>query len=242
MVTRVSAFDPPAGGVATLYPPQSRDGYLFDSNFYENMKGDTPRGCFDWAMELDLGEDYELVGFMLQQYGRNQHGTDMGNVDKPAAKDIWTAAKDGNLAGVKAFIANGTKVDAAEPTNDATPLSMAALAGQNETVKFLFSKGANVNVKHKDGGTPIHGAAFLGHAETVRLLLAKDANVNAVNAKGETPLDTASYEWDQVKGFVQLIGGLLQMQIDMDAVEAGRPKVAAILRASGGKLSADLDR
>jgi len=224
-----------------------------------NLKGETPLDASAGEWNAGLKGLVGLVTGFLQikvdvnevQAGRPKaaallrangakHGATVGK--PPAAKDIWTAAKDGNLAGVKAFIANGTKVDAAEPTNDATPLSMAALAGQNETVKFLLSKGANVNVKHKDGGTPIHGAAFLGHAETVRLLLAKDANVNAVNAKGETPLDTASYEWDQVKGFVQLIGGLLQIEIDMDAVEAGRPKVAAILRASGGKLSADLDR
>ena len=111
-----------------------------------------------------------------------------------------------------------------------------------ELLRIMLEAGANVNVKHKDGGTPIHGAAFLGHVETVELLLAKGANANTQNAKGETPLDTASFEWNQIRGIVELIAGILQIQVDMDAVKAGRPKVAKILRAAGGKLSTDLDK
>ena len=67
------------------------------------------------------------------------------------------------------------------------------------------------------------------------------ANPNAQNNKGETPLDTAAVDWDQIKGFVRLAAGFLQIQVDMDAVKDGRPKAAAHLRAAGGKLRTDLN-
>jgi len=170
-----------------------------------------------------------------------KHGAAIGDGGKPMAKDIWAAAKNGDLASIKAFLGQGTKVDVVELSNNSTPLSMAALAGQTGAAKFLISKGANVNVKHKDGGSPIHGAAFLGHAETVKILLDNGANPNAQNNKGETPLDTAAVEWDQIKGFVRLAAGFLQIQVDMNAVKAGRLKAAAHLRAAGGKLRNDLN-
>jgi hypothetical protein len=49
-------------------------------------------------------------------------------------------------------------------------------------------------------------------------------------------LDASAGEWnDGIQGFVRLITGLLQIKVDMEAVETGRPKVVKILQAAGGK-------
>jgi ankyrin repeat protein len=224
----------------------------------KNNKGETPLDSCAGAWNDGMRGLVELVGGLLQikvdtegaRTGRPKVLALLSTKTVPQVprnpdakeKDIWTAAKKGNLPAVKAFLAKGTKVDAPDPDGGSTALSMAALAGQAQTVNFLISKGANVNIKHKDGGSPIHGAAFLGHAETVKILLDNGANPNSQNNKGETPLDTASLEWDQIKGFVRLAAGFLQIQVDMDAVKAGRPKAAAHLRAAGGKVRSDLNK
>ena len=68
------ADDPSDGDAANLSPIQTQDPWLFDGNFYQTMKGDSPSGCGDWSIELDLGQEYDLVGFMLTQNGRFSAG------------------------------------------------------------------------------------------------------------------------------------------------------------------------
>jgi len=148
---------------------------------------------------------------------------------------IWTAAKTGDLDEIKKQLANGIKVDSRDAMG-ITPLSLAVLTGEIEVARFLISKGADVNARGNDGGTALQGAAYLGQSEAVKLLLAKGADPNLRNKRGETPLDASAGEWnDGLQGFVRLITGLLQIKVDMEAVETGRPKVVKILQAAGGK-------
>ena len=148
---------------------------------------------------------------------------------------IWTAAKTGDLDEIKKQLANGIKVDSRDAMG-ITPLSLAVLTGEIEVARFLISKGADVNARGNDGGTALQGAAYLGQSEAVKLLLDKGADPNLRNKRGETPLDASAGEWnDGLQGFVRLITGLLQIKVDMEAVETGRPKVVKILQAAGGK-------
>jgi ankyrin repeat protein len=155
-------------------------------------------------------------------------------------KDIWTAAKNGNLAAVKTFLAKGIKINSPDPIG-ATPLSMAALTGEVETARFLINKGAEINVQHKDGATPLHFAAFFGETEVVELLLENNANINLQNNKGETPLDNASAEWSKVQFALGLVGGFFKIDVDMEAAKTGRMEAAIILRAKGGKRGSGLN-
>jgi ankyrin repeat protein len=61
-------------------------------------------------------------------------------------------------------------------------------------VRYLISKGADVNVHASGGNTPLHVAAINPHAdaEILRLLIANGADVNAKNGAGRTPLDFAA--------------------------------------------------
>jgi ankyrin repeat protein len=147
---------------------------------------------------------------------------------------IWAAAKDGDLAKLKDGLANGDDANSHD-TMGITPLSWAAMAGQAEAVQLLIKQGADVNGRNRDGNVPLHGAAFLGQAEIVELLIQHKADVNLRSGKGETPLDTVAAEWsDEIQGILQFIAGLLKLEVDVERVEAARPKIAAILRKNGG--------
>lgn len=144
--------------------------------------------------------------------------------------DIWKAAASGNIEAITQQLEKGTDVNAREPAAGSTPLMVAAAFGQYETARLLIEKGANLNARSNDGGTALHGAAFFCHGEIVKLLLAKGADIGAENVRGETPLYTVTAPWSKdVEGIYGYIGGLLEMQLDMERIKAARPGIVAML-------------
>ena len=60
-----------------------------------------------------------------------------------------------------------------------TPLHLAALKGDSETVKVLISAGADIHALNEEGATPLHLAAESGHSEVVRILIEAGADGSA---------------------------------------------------------------
>ena len=63
-----------------------------------------------------------------------------------------------------------------------------------DIIKFLVSKGANVNIKefgYTTGITPLEIACKIGHINVIKYLIRKGANVNNVNIRNRTPLHEA---------------------------------------------------
>jgi len=74
--------------------------------------------------------------------------------------DICRTAGTGSIDDVKYFVEEkGVGVNTKMPIrgND-TPLHAASNYGNIEVVKYLVSKGANLNLKMNDGCTPLHSA------------------------------------------------------------------------------------
>ena len=119
---------------------------------------------------------------------------------KPVAGDekvvnFITAARDGDVAAVKALLENGLDVNSKDAIGD-TALSWAAYAGKLEVVKLLIEKGADINVKNTGtrfgaGYTPLMYAAAGGQLEMVKYLyektdakLKEDASYGGVKVSG----------------------------------------------------------
>jgi ankyrin repeat protein len=89
---------------------------------------------------------------------------------------------------------------------DNTLLCLAVSVGNEEAVKLLLRRGADVNAKDPSDPsepTPLHNAAARGNKEIVKLLLKYKANINAKNNLGSTPLQLAI--WNEKKDIADLL-------------------------------------
>jgi hypothetical protein len=100
-------------------------------------------------------------------------------------EDLLSAARQGDLAAVKAALTNGAAVEAKTPYGQ-TPLYLAAMSGHEDVVRFLLDKGASVDIRDTFYKAPM--LAFVlqrKHYTVARLLISKatsspDENLAAV--------------------------------------------------------------
>eukprot|EP00644_Phytophthora_capsici_P013486 jgi/Phyca11/115986/e_gw1.29.197.1 len=117
--------------------------------------------------------------------------------------NVWTAASDGDLESVKAFLASGGDANAKDE-NGYTPLQAAVSYNHMELVVFLLAVGADVKLGDNDMDTPLHRCES---AECAKLLLDHGADLNARNAEGQTPYDVAiEDEHEELKSLYENLG------------------------------------
>ena len=113
-----------------------------------------------------------------------------------------------------------------DPSTGETALHIAVKAHQDNWVGFLLNKGANTDVKDREGNTALHYAALYGDTTAAGYLIGMHAKIDATNNSGETPLILAVHRRDPV--------------IVQQLIEAGAdPKIADTL---AGKSAVDYAR
>jgi ankyrin repeat protein len=128
----------------------------------------------------------------------------------------WTA-----LAGIA--LQGGANIDAPDQDDPLhrPPLICAAEAGQAESVAFLLSKGAKVDITRNGilgPTTPLGVAAMNGHGDVVKLLLKAGASAKRVSG-GWTPLMAAAFASDRrnAEGYMAAMRALLDAGADPNA-------------------------
>ena len=102
--------------------------------------------------------------------------------------DLWSAARDGDVAAVNRALHRGVGVDARLEERDLTPLHVAALFGRIDVAEVLLDAGADISLTDVEGNTALHMAAFVADRDIVELLLNQGAS-----ARAET--DLVSRRW-----------------------------------------------
>jgi ankyrin repeat protein len=110
--------------------------------------------------------------------------------------EFRVAAGLGQLERVQVLLKQGAEIDSRAPSAGNVPaggtaLMLAAARDHIEVVKFLISKGANVNLADEGGGTALIYTVWKGNKEIVALLLEKGADIYARTRDGRTPLSVA---------------------------------------------------
>jgi ankyrin repeat protein len=102
------------------------------------------------------------------------------------------AAKRGNTATLRDFVAKDRSLLQARDKDGSTPLHCAAWHGHVETARFLLDAGADINDHNQNGHwgtTPLHAAAHGDQRAVAELLIARGADIRAKNLNGRTPLE-----------------------------------------------------
>lgn len=111
-------------------------------------------------------------------------------------------------------------------------LVMAARAGQDELVRELVRRGAELDRVGDDGHTALGAAAFAGRRSTVRLLLLAGADPARFGSSGQTALHLASFA-----GQTDVLNEMLRLGVDVELLN--RQRESALDVAAGvGQLDA----
>jgi ankyrin repeat protein len=92
-------------------------------------------------------------------------------------KDLFNAAKQGDLQKVEECLRKGAHVNA-QNTGHETPLHIAAEKGYKDVSEILLENGANIEMQDIIGWMPLHIAAANGHLEVVKVSLKRITDRN----------------------------------------------------------------
>jgi len=122
----------------------------------------------------------------------------------PVEGELTAAAEKGDLAKVKALLADG-----ASPNDrgqvQATALMMAVEGKHNDVVETLLAAGADAKSTRGLGITALHTAASVGNIQAISLLARANADLNAAFGKdGTTPILSAlrQRQWGAAKALL----------------------------------------
>ena len=151
----------------------------------------------------------------------------------PPSAPVADAAMKGDLASVRALIARGANVNAAQG-DGMTALHWAAERGDSALTVTLLRAKANVRAKTRIGDyTPLHVAARTGSAPVVRALLKAGSDAKATTTSGATPLHFAA-----AAGNPGAIQALLDHKADVNAREREWGQTPLVFAASFGRADA----
>jgi ankyrin repeat protein len=153
-------------------------------------------------------------------------------------------SRPGNPAAVQILLGKGANPSAKEKFG-LTPLLVASIWNDMESIPALLEKGAKVNEKDKASKTPLLWAAENGRLESVRLLLEKKADIQINDVDGMTALMRAAFN-----GHTQVVQLLLQEGSNLNkrckkgrtalivAAENGHPETVKVLVEKGADIKA----
>lgn len=113
-------------------------------------------------------------------------------VDSDGSLFLFYAAEKGDEVMIEKLFKMGANKDRADK-NGFSPISTAK---DEQTIKFLISKGSNINAKADDGNTPLIEMAGFQWMDKVDILLSLGADKTIKNKRGETAYDLVKNEAD----------------------------------------------
>ncbi len=90
---------------------------------------------------------------------------------------LHLAAGIGDIGAIKSWLESGRSINE-QDSFGATPLLVATVAGQVDTVHYLLQHSADPTIQAKDGYSILHAAAFSGKKSLIRKMLAFGMDIN----------------------------------------------------------------
>lgn len=184
-----------------------------------------------WIVKLALA-GYVFIGFSFAKAGVYEdfftavrqdanatvvqilfRGFDPNTIDPKGRSPLMVAIQEGSPKVANLLVSlEQVDVNALNPS-DESALMLASLKGQEDMVRKLIARGADVN---KTGWTPLHYAASGGHVGVMRLLFEHHAFVDPESPNGTTPLMMAAQYGN---------GAAVKLLLDEGAVPTARNRL-----------------
>lgn len=195
-------------------------------------------GCAAPLQEAAYRGDTKTVLALLEQ-GGNPDNFELGDM-------LCGAAAGGHNDVIQLLLERGVNVNQGDSrAGRFTALHCAAERGQDQTVRFLIERGADLNVNGFFGITPLHEAVRRGHSKVVQLLLSRGANAGIADYQGMTPLKIAEQKGHTA--IVQLLRQAEAKEMGLAPAPSASPQVAAVPPVSAPvpvtpAITSDVDR
>jgi hypothetical protein len=147
---------------------------------------------------------------------------------RPADAALLAAARAAQWAEVAQLLKSGQAAANARDATGGHALVVAARAGQDDLVRELLGRGAEIDRVGEDGFTALGAAAFGGRRSTVRLLVLAGADVERWGATGQTALHLAS-----LAGQMGVLEELLRLHVNVELLNRQRESALDVAAAAG---------
>lgn len=145
----------------------------------------------------------EAVASVIIEYGAN-----VNHESNPLDKAI--RANKYNI--VKLFVDKGADVKRGTPVISAVGAGGANPVTDNDILRLLIAKGADINARDSDGHTPLFRAYLNGDVQKMEILLQKKANLHIPDNRGNTIASMLSFRLrsEKYNTTVQAMAGVLR--------------------------------
>lgn len=154
-------------------------------------------------------ENGETLFLLTVYYGRNEIRELL--LQKGYLPNHFESSASGNLNRIKELLEDNDQLLNTFSEDGFTALGLASFFGHTDVVKYLISRGADVNIR--SGNTfrvmPLHSAVANRNYEIAKILLEHGAEVNARQQQDVTPLHQAADHGD-----MEMVKLLLQYNAD----------------------------
>jgi ankyrin repeat protein len=214
----VDSWVPPAAPAVEPLPAAVNDAMrtaLFgtaaqlSSYVRDGFRGDvTPGGT---TILMAAAPDVDKVKLLLS------HGVE-ATFRSPAGYDAATAAASyrGSVDAIRALLDAGAGAEPVEAVKARhTPLLLASMSGDLETVSLLLARGAHANPRpNASGDSPLSEAITFGRVDVVRALIQAGAKTDLVERTGVNLL-----HWATITNRAEVIPDLARSGVDINAID-----------------------
>lgn len=145
--------------------------------------------------------------------------------------------KDGTVVTEMLEVPGSTVVNSRDLSSGETGLHYATARRDVTWIRFLTARGANPNIRDKNGVTPLMMATRLGFNEGVEALIKAGAMVDVATSSGETPLISAVHRRD-----TELMRLMLEAGADPERNDNSGRSARYYAELAGKGLSEAIDR
>lgn len=142
--------------------------------------------------------------------------------------ELFNAVLAGDAQALLKHLSAGFDPNVVRDEDGATPLHVAAGAGEPEVVITLLAGNAEPQVRDHTGATPLHVAAAAGDYGAIVALVDEDVDVDGRDNEGATPLHHAA-----ANGHADAVGCLLDFEADPNLQNNAAQSVLDVWTAHG---------